>query len=129
MQPGVLLAYMSTIANALLAIAFAEAVVIGYWARALRGVPLSNLHYNWSGGTGMKEALIALSRGRAVFVSTVCLLVAITSLLRGPLMQRSSHVRTETILNTGNITLRLGHNVDPDAAGYTEDRGRSVFSF
>jgi hypothetical protein len=41
MQPGVLLVYTSTIANALLAIAFAEAVVIGYWARALRGVPVS----------------------------------------------------------------------------------------
>ena len=39
-QPGVLLAYTSTIANALLAVAFAEAVVIAFWTQALRGVPV-----------------------------------------------------------------------------------------
>lgn len=40
-QPGVLLAYTSTLANALMAVAFTEAVVVGYWIRALRGVRVS----------------------------------------------------------------------------------------
>ncbi len=40
-QPGVLLAYTSTLANAVMAVALSEAVVVGYWTRALRGVPVS----------------------------------------------------------------------------------------
>ncbi|KAK3947216.1 hypothetical protein QBC32DRAFT_94088 [Pseudoneurospora amorphoporcata] len=34
MQPGVLLAYTSTIANSLMGIAFAEAAVISFWTKA-----------------------------------------------------------------------------------------------
>lgn len=39
-QPGVLLAYTSTLANALLSVAFAEGMVINFWTGALRGVPV-----------------------------------------------------------------------------------------
>ena len=39
-KPDVLLAYTSTLANALMAVAFVEAVVISYWTRALHGVPV-----------------------------------------------------------------------------------------
>ena len=40
-QPGVLLAYTSTIANTLMGVAFAEGVIINFWTGALRGVPVS----------------------------------------------------------------------------------------
>ena len=44
--PGVLLAYTSTLANALLGVAFAEGIVINFWAGALRGVPVGSPHMN-----------------------------------------------------------------------------------
>jgi len=37
-QPGVLLAYTSTAANALMGVAFAEAMVVSFWTKALGGV-------------------------------------------------------------------------------------------
>ena len=41
MQPGVLLAYTSTLANTLLGVAFGEGTVIHFWTAALQGVPVS----------------------------------------------------------------------------------------
>ena len=70
MQPGVLLAYTSTVANTLLGLAFAEASVIGFWSRAVKGkMPITTLHYNWAGTTGVVGARKALRGAKAVRVS------------------------------------------------------------
>lgn len=44
-QPTVLLAYTSTIANALIGFAFAEAIVISYWCRVLGGTKVSRIWF------------------------------------------------------------------------------------
>ncbi|KAK4449802.1 hypothetical protein QBC34DRAFT_437868 [Podospora aff. communis PSN243] len=128
-QPGVLLAYTSTIANALLAIAFAEAVVIAFWTRALRGVPMSSFHHNWGSGTSVVGVLKALMNGRAFMISSVSILVAVTTLLRGPLMQRASFVQTEVLSVPGNIDLQMTYNITPDWAAVTFDRGHAELTF
>lgn len=70
MQPGVLLAYTSTFANTFLEVAFAEASVICFWSRAVKGkMPITNLHYYWAGSTGVVGAVKALGGKRAVRVS------------------------------------------------------------
>ncbi|CCC07899.1 unnamed protein product [Sordaria macrospora k-hell] len=129
MQPGVLLAYTSTFANTFLGVAFAEASVICFWSRAVKneGMPITNLHYYWAGSTGVVGAVKALSGKRAVRVSLVCLLVAITSLLRGPLMQRASSVQTVSVLDTGKIDLAIMPNVSSDWAGYVTDTSLSGY--
>ncbi|KAK0642079.1 hypothetical protein B0T16DRAFT_496649 [Cercophora newfieldiana] len=128
-QPGVLLAYTSTLANGLLGIAFAEAVVVAFWTQALRGVPMSNFHFNWAGGTSVIGAVMALGNGRALLISTVSILVAITTLLRGPLMQRASFVQTDVLSIPGNIDMQVTYNVSADWAGISPDRGHTFMVF
>lgn len=86
-----LLAYTSTVANALLGAAFAEALVICFWTRAIEGVPvrvipfgelrttwnwlltawhqLTSLHYNWASGNSFVGAVKALAQGKAGLIS------------------------------------------------------------
>ncbi|KAA8630238.1 hypothetical protein SMACR_09247 [Sordaria macrospora] len=90
--PQVLLSYTTTVANSLMGVAFAEAAVITFWRGAVSGMPVSNLHYVWSSSSSVVGALNSLWRRRAVGVSLVSILVAISTLLRGPLMQRSTYV-------------------------------------
>lgn len=87
-----LLSYTTTVANSLMGVAFAEAAVITFWRGAVGGMPVSNLHYVWSSSSSVVGALNSLWRRRAVGVSLVSILVAISTLLRGPLMQRSTYV-------------------------------------
>lgn len=117
LQPTEILAYTSAAANWLMVVAHASGAAIFFWRRAVQGnVPLANLHYHWESSTGAMGALKALIRWRAVCVSVgtfnpllwvlplslvdkmddnlVTILVAVTSLLRGPMMQRALSVRT-----------------------------------
>ena len=43
-QPGVLLAYTSTLANALMGLSFAQAAVVFYWLEAMKPVPVEFCH-------------------------------------------------------------------------------------
>ncbi|KAK3388342.1 hypothetical protein B0T20DRAFT_365344 [Sordaria brevicollis] len=112
-QPGVLLAYTSTIANALLGVAFAEATVVFFWTRAVAGrLMVGNLHYHWKGSTGIVGGIKSLRRRRAICVSIVSILVTITGLLRGPLIQRASYVQNVGIRISGNIKLPVLRDVE-----------------
>ncbi|KAK3402795.1 hypothetical protein B0T20DRAFT_366921 [Sordaria brevicollis] len=110
-QPGVLLAYTSTLANALMGLAFAQAAVIFFWVQATAPIPISSLHYNWAGFSSTIGALKALCRGKAIRVSLVSILVTITALLRGPLMQRASYVQVVGVSQNGTIDLPVNYNI------------------
>ena len=55
-QPGVLLAYTSTLANLLMGLAFAQATVIFFWVQAMAPIPVeSHKRQQW-----MEHSLIGI---------------------------------------------------------------------
>lgn len=115
---------------------------------------MSNLHYNWAGGSGAMGAIKSLCHRRGLFVSIgaytsaslrrgrivsifpltliyqlVCLLSTVSSLLRGPLMQRAILVQTETALVPGETNLQLTYNVSAAWAGFMNDRTHRNIAF
>jgi len=111
---------------------------------------MTSLHFNWYGGTSVIGAITALGSRRALLMSTgvtsrplytsglladliirlqVSILVAITTLLRGPLMQRASFVQTDVLSTSGNIDMQMTYNVSADWAGVSNDRGHSSMVF
>ena len=112
---------------------------------------MTSLHYNWSRGTSIIGAVMALGNGRALLISTgqchphisflplepladtrhfkVSILVGITTLLRGPLDQRAIFVQTEVLAIPGNIDMQMTYNVSADWAGVSLDRGHSFIVF
>lgn len=70
MQPGVLLAYSSTVANALLGFSFAYGWATQFWVQAVSGrMPLMDLYYHYEGATSVWGAVNSLLRGRVARVS------------------------------------------------------------
>ncbi|KAK3350706.1 hypothetical protein B0H65DRAFT_96643 [Neurospora tetraspora] len=116
-QPGVLLAYTSTLANALMGLAFAQAAVIFFWVQATTPVPISSLHHNWAGSSSTMGAIKSIFQGKAIRVSSVSILVTITALLRGPLIQRSSSVQVINVSQNGTIDLPITVNISNFWAG------------
>lgn len=70
MQPAVLLAYSSTVANSLVRIAFAYGCAVSFWVQAVEGhMPVTNLHRHWEGASSFWGALSALTRRKAIRIS------------------------------------------------------------
>ncbi|KAK3947142.1 hypothetical protein QBC32DRAFT_224821 [Pseudoneurospora amorphoporcata] len=112
MQPAVLLAYTSTVANAFIGIAFAYGCAVSFWVQAVEGhMPVTNLHRNWEGATSFWGALNALTRRKAIRISLVSVLVTISSLLRGPLMQRASSTHSREVALTGIVDLQVAPKI------------------
>ncbi|KAK3402058.1 hypothetical protein B0T20DRAFT_129223 [Sordaria brevicollis] len=106
LQPTEILAYTSAAANWLMGLVLAEGANIFFWTKVVRGnVPLANLHYHWEAATGGWGAFKALIRRRAFRVGFATLVVAVTSLLRGPMMQRVLSVRTVQLGRAGILEL------------------------
>ena len=125
-QPGVLLAYTSTVANTMMLVALAEAATIAFWTQAMKGTSVSQLHYNWAAAGGVMGALGALFRGQSIRISCVSLMVALTGLLRGPLMQRASFVQTVEVSIPGTTNLPVLTTIALNNTGWAgEVTGRS----
>ena len=70
MQPSVLLAYSSTVANTLLGFSFVYGWVTQFWVRAVSGrMRLADLYYHYEGATSVWGAITSLARGRVARVS------------------------------------------------------------
>lgn len=70
MQPAVLLAYTSTVANAFIGIAFAYGCAVSFWVQAVEGhMPVTNLHRHWEGASSFWGAMHALTRRKAIRMS------------------------------------------------------------
>ncbi|EGO60120.1 hypothetical protein NEUTE1DRAFT_97331 [Neurospora tetrasperma FGSC 2508] len=115
--PQVLLSYTTTVANSLMGVAFAEAAVITFWRGAVGGMPVSNLHYVWASSSSVVGALTSLWRRRAVGVSLVSILVAISTLLRGPLMQRATYVELVDLEEWDTIKIPVMANMSDEWGG------------
>jgi hypothetical protein len=104
-QPTVLIAYTSTLANACMSAALMEAILVSFWRRVLQGTTIPELHAHWASGQGVWDAVKAVGRWRTVTVSIASLLVTLTALLRGPLVQRT--IFTQVVSSTVNGTISL----------------------
>ncbi|KAL1892434.1 hypothetical protein Cpir12675_004548 [Ceratocystis pirilliformis] len=111
LQPSVILAYTSTVANTALAFAMAEAGTVYYWTQALAGTQLVNLHYNWLACQGPLGGIKSLIKRRAIVPGLVCLAVGISTLLRGPLVQRVLDINSIIVPVSGSIEAPVGQTM------------------
>ncbi len=105
-QPTVLLAIFSALANACLRFAFSEGHVIAWWREALRGSSISNLHSHWVYGQGFFGGIFARPNINVVALSSFFITIV---LIDGPLLQRASTIGT---IDRGE-TVRLSVPVSP----------------
>ena len=112
-SPTVYVAILSTAANITLAFALAEGAAIAWWALAVRGAPVRELHHCWQHGTGLWSSLRGLARpdrvGLAVLVTTL-------ALANGPLLQRASAVASREVHGAVPVVATLASQIP---GGYT----------
>ena len=112
LQPAVLLSIFATVANAMLAYAFAQGLTIAWWSKALRGCTLGELHRYWNYGS--MTAVVT----SGPYFSTVALasLLLTSSLISGPLLQRASSATARDAYSTFNVTLPISPSPWPREA-------------
>ena len=93
-QPTVLLAIFTAVANSVLAFALAEGVALSWWNKALQGTTVSELHYHWLIGTSV---CAAFTRFRYSSFITGASIMTVLVLADGPLLQRASSVVSQQV--------------------------------
>ncbi|KAF2140451.1 uncharacterized protein K452DRAFT_252088, partial [Aplosporella prunicola CBS 121167] len=114
LQPTVIVAILTAVANAAIRYALAESLTLLWWRKALSGGSLKELHFSWAYATSFKQSFFS---GRQF--NTIALACIITTLVSidGPLLQRSSSVTTVPIIRNATINASLSH--DPLPNGYS----------
>ncbi|KAB2573286.1 Ankyrin repeat domain-containing protein 50 [Lasiodiplodia theobromae] len=87
LQPTVILAILSAVANSALRYALAESLALFWWRQALNGATLKDLHLSWAYATSFSKSLF--------------------SAVDGPLLQRSSSVTTISTIRNTTVTSQL----------------------
>ncbi|KAK1773954.1 hypothetical protein QBC45DRAFT_426362 [Copromyces sp. CBS 386.78] len=131
-QPSAILAFFSAITNSLMLLAFTNAWVTMFWLQAMKpgGVPITDLHYHTQGAMGLTGALSALLKGRSIGISLVCIMIAASSIARGPLIQRAVSVQTYEFSVNGTIDLPIMRSVTNGWGGiFNEHSGNDMASF
>lgn len=104
-SPSVIIAILSTCANALLRFAFSEGAVLSWWSLALRGASVQDLHRTW---TFSDSFLAALTSGSTVSTLLRVASLAVTLLVvDGPLLQKSSTIGQSEKIITTKLTLPI----------------------
>jgi hypothetical protein len=106
-QPAVLLATLSSVANFALGIAFSASVAITWWRSAERGTSLASLHYIWVRGEVPRffSALAAGSDAREAVLAAA--FIAIVQIGSSALLQRAIHTRIETTVTPQTVLLNI----------------------
>lgn len=113
-QPAVILAILTTVANALISWALYDGVVIAWWTKMLRGASLKECHNYWEHGSSAWNAFLA---GRDFNkIANACLL-AFLVFVDGPLLQRASSIQAQSVSTTANFSAFLSSA--PFAANYS----------
>lgn len=117
LPPSVYLAITSVMANAFLAVALAEGIVISFWRTALRGCTITELNNNWLCGYSSRKAVFkGIRKGGRVTASAT--IFSMFSLLRGPLNQRASSVKSNVIYDSqGLLHIRAAQRLPEDYGG------------
>jgi hypothetical protein len=115
-QPTVYLSITYTIANIALQFALAQAVTMTWWIKALKGdAKIRDLHNIWAFGTGFTNILT--SGWSFNFVALAGLAVTLAP-VNGPLLQRSTVVKEQTVIAPRNLTVPVALEFP---GGYTGD--------
>ncbi|KAF7184982.1 hypothetical protein HII31_13605 [Pseudocercospora fuligena] len=90
-QPTVLLAVLTALANTFSRFALSEGATIAWWTAVLRGGTINHLHQVWSQGVSVRAA--AFSGRHSTLLAVACILTSAV-VIDGPLLQRASRVET-----------------------------------
>ncbi|OCL14127.1 hypothetical protein AOQ84DRAFT_281733 [Glonium stellatum] len=113
-QPTVLLAILSAVANALLRYALGEGLTIAWWVKALKGGTVGDLHRYWDYGSSLKASTMSGRHFNSVALAT---LIASVVVIDGPLLQRASSVANVVV--TRQARLYISISPDPLPIGFT----------
>ena len=113
-QPTVLVAVFTAIANTLLRYLLAEGVQLSWWTKALDGATVGDLHRYWSFGSSAFAAALA---GRHFNWISLASLITTLVVVDGPLLQRSSTVAVQSYAAPVNISAQ--HPTAPLPLGFT----------
>lgn len=120
MEPSVLLAIVSGVANAALAVSFSQGAVIAWWRAVLHGASLRDLHYIWSFGRLSFRPTLRFSNA-VLRIAVVALLVTLATLVSNPLLQRASRVKTGTVHSDVSLSIDLMKNPLAQAYGVVQN--------
>ena len=116
-QPTVLLAILTALANTFLRFALSEGATVAWWAAALRGGTIDHLHQVWTHGVSVRAA--AFSGRHGTLLAVACILTSAV-VIDGPLLQRASAVGTYDYPETVALDTDLfSHDLPQFFSAYT----------
>lgn len=112
-QPTVLLAIFSAVANTSLAFALAQGVTLSWWNEALKGTTVRTLHMHWKYGNSVWACLTKFGCFNTVALATIMTTFMVVD---GPLLQRASTVVSRPL----NGPISIEASIAPELpTGYT----------
>jgi hypothetical protein len=106
-QPTVLLAMLSSVTNFALSTVLSTSVAITWWRSAFHGTTLERLHYIWDRGEGYSFGPALKAGSDARRVALIAAVIAVAEFVNNPLLQRSTHIRTQEIVTNETMKIDL----------------------
>jgi hypothetical protein len=124
-QPSVLLAIASTVANILIRYSLSEGLAIAWWTEAMRnnGTRVVDLHNAWAFGTSLTKAPPSGASFNLIALAGIAVaLVPINS----PLLQRASTVTTKLVTQPLTLNIPVAQEFSIGYTGIITGRGHAV---
>lgn len=122
-QPTVLLALISALANAMLRFALTIGVTIAWWRKALSGGTLNDLHRYWHFGSSLWASLISRRKVNVIAIATISVVLAS---IDGPLLQRAASVTTHDVEVPTNISVQISTTLPYGFTGLYSHGGTAI---
>jgi hypothetical protein len=119
-EAAVLLAVVSSIANAAMSVGFSQGAAIAWWRGAMHGVMLRDLHYMWSFGRSSFHPTWKISRN-ILKMALVAVIVTLAAIVNTPLLQRATFVRNGSTSAEPLISIGLMKDPLAQAFGTVQD--------
>ncbi|MGC4022686.1 MAG: DUF3176 domain-containing protein [Cyclobacteriaceae bacterium] len=111
---SVWISILSLAANKLIGVVFAEAVTIAWWAAAIEGRTIRQLHSDWESGRSVFSAVLSLFRRRPFISRTVVASIACAFFsVHGILFQRASIAEGATFSRPSKVSAKLAQQFPP----------------
>ncbi|KAK3386224.1 hypothetical protein B0T20DRAFT_366202 [Sordaria brevicollis] len=129
-QPSEVLSLISTTSNALMGFAFTSAWTMMFWFLAMEpnGIPITDLHRFTKGAGSAWGAIKSIHKRGSFMISLACILVTVSSIGRGPLMQKVLSVETTDRIIPGSMDLYIRPAVTDGWGGVLIEQGNTSVS-